>query len=215
MVEADRSLSGGRVAFEVETPPCCAVRKASPSFLALRTAHFSFALSDIMPISRSAFLVGILILLSAPALAQRNPTDVISQGTAYRVFAQPGEATIEVLVLGDASAGVYVIGEGTSMSKFLALIGGAGAERTTPETEVKKTVRLMREEGGQRVVIYEAQVEELVRNPSGHPALRGGDVFTIETVARRRFNLRDTLSIVSTITSLTLLTLRIVDATSN
>jgi hypothetical protein len=152
-----------------------------------------------------------LLLASNPAVAQRNPTDVISQGTSYHVFAQPGEATIEILVLGDASAGVYVVGEGVSLSKFLALIGGAGSEGTNPDTEVKKTIRLLREEGGQRVVVYEARLEELVRDPSAYPDLRDDDVFTVETEIRRKFNLRETLSIVSSVSSLTLLVLRLID----
>jgi len=150
-----------------------------------------------------------------PASAQRNPTDVISQGTSYYVFAEPGEATMEILVLGDAAAGVYVVGENVNLSKFLALIGGAGGEAVTADTEVTKSVRLLREQGGQRVVVYEARLEEMLRDPSAYPALRGGDVFTIETEARRRFNLRDTLQIVSTLGTLTLLTLRIIDATNN
>jgi hypothetical protein len=156
-----------------------------------------------------------LILLSvAPALAQRNPTDVISQGTAYRVFAQPGESTIEVLVLGDASSGVYVIGEGVDLSKFLALVGGAGGQTRSTDVVVTTTIRLLREEGGQRSVVYEAPLEELLRNPSAYPSLQEGDIFTIDTEARRRFNLRETLSIVSSLTSITLLVLRLVDGTN-
>jgi hypothetical protein len=159
--------------------------------------------------------LGALVLSSAvPALAQRNPTDVISQGTSYHVFAQPGEATMEILVLGDAASGVYVVGEGVNLSKFLALVGGAGGERTSPDVEVNKTIRLLREEGGQRAVVYEAPLEELLRNPAGYPSLRGGDVFTVETEVRQRFRLRETLSIVSSLASLTLLTIRLIEATN-
>jgi hypothetical protein len=164
---------------------------------------------------RIACAVGALLFLTiAPASAQRNPTDVISQGTSYYVFAQPGEATIEVLVLGDAASGVYVVGEGINLSKFLALIGGAGGERNSPDVEVNKTIRLLREDGGQRVVVYEAPLEELLRDPAAYPSLRGGDVFTVETEVRRRFVLRDTLTIVSSLASLTLLTIRLIDATN-
>jgi hypothetical protein len=157
----------------------------------------------------------VLLLCSDPALAQRNPTSVIAQGTSYHVFAQPGEATIEVLVLGDAASGVYVVGAGMNLSRFLAVIGGAGAERTTPETEVTKTIRLLREEGGQRAVVYEAVLEELLRDPGAYPELQDGDVFTVETEVERRFSLRETLSIVSSLSSLTLLILRLADYASN
>lgn len=160
----------------------------------------------------SACVIGTLILLfTVPALAQRNPTDVISQGTAYRVFAQPGESTIEVLVLGDVGSGVYVIGEGINLSRFLALIGGAGGQRTSTDVVVKTTIRLLREEGGQRNVVYEARLEELLRDPAAYPSLTDGDIFTVENEARRRFSLRETLSIVSSLTSITLLILRLTD----
>lgn len=164
--------------------------------------------------ARTGWLV-LFLLATTPALAQRNPTSVIAQGTSYHVFAQPGEATIEVLVLGDASAGIYVVGADTNLSKFLALIGGAGAESTSDEREVTKTVRLLREEAGQRVVVYEAEVEELVRDPSAYPQLQDGDVFSIETEVSRRFNLRETLSIVSSLSTLTLLVIRLIDFASN
>lgn len=155
-----------------------------------------------------------MLFCATPAQAQRNPTDVISQGTSYHVFAQPGEATIEVLVLGDAAAGVYVIGGETDLSKFLALIGGAGAESVSPSTEITKTIRLLRQAGEGRSVVYEARLEDLLRDSDSYPALRNGDVFTVETTVRNRFNLRDTLSIVSTLASVTLLVLRLVDATN-
>ena len=158
-------------------------------------------------------VVGALLLVSTvPASAQRNPDDVIAQGTAYHVYAEPGEATIEILVLGDTASGIYVVGGDTNLSELLALIGGTGGERVTPETEVKRTIRLLREQGGQRVVVYEARYEELLRNPAGYPSLQDADVFTLETEARRRFSFRDTLTIVSSIGTLTLLALRLVDA---
>lgn len=160
-------------------------------------------------------LCALALASAVPASAQRNPTDVISQGTSYYVFAEPGEATMEILVLGDAAAGVYVVGENVNLSKFLALIGGAGGEGVSADTEITKSVRLLREEGGQRVVVYDANLDEMLRNLSAYPALRNGDVFTIETEVRRRFNLRDTLQIVSTLGTLTLLTLRIIDVTNN
>jgi hypothetical protein len=159
-------------------------------------------------------LCALALSSTLPASAQRNPTDVIAQGTSYHVFAQPGEATMEILVLGDAAAGVYVVGENINLSKFLALIGGAGGEGVSADTEVTKSIRLLREQGGQRVVVYEAQLEEMLRDPSAYPALQGGDIFTVETEARRRFNLRETLSIVSSLGTLTLLTIRLIEATN-
>jgi hypothetical protein len=164
----------------------------------------------------SLYLACALLLSAVPAEAQalRNPTDVIAQGTSYHVFAQPGEATIEVLVLGSVAAGVYVVGEATSLTQLIALAGGAGEGQRSPTVDVERTVRLMREQGGERVVLYEAEVDQMLRSPSQHPTLMGGDLVTVDTEVRNRFSLRDTLAIVSSLASVTLLILRVTDGSN-
>lgn len=166
------------------------------------------------PFASLCVVCAFLLLSSTPAAAQapRNPTDVIAQGTSYHVFALPGEATIELLVLGNAASGVYVVGETTSLTELLALAGGAGGNDQNTTATIERTVRLLREQGGQRVVVYEAELNEMLRAPSAHPALMDGDMLTVETEVHNRFNLVSTLSIVTSLTSVTLLILRIVDS---
>jgi hypothetical protein len=156
------------------------------------------------------------ILLSISPAAAQSPraTDVISQGTSYFIFAAPGEATIELLVLGNARSGVYVVGETTSFTELLALAGGTGAADRNTSVRIERTVRLLREQGGGRVVVYEAEEDEALIQTSVHPTLMDGDMVTVETEVHNRFNLRDTLSIVSSLASLTLLVLRLADASN-
>ncbi|MEP0548313.1 MAG: hypothetical protein ABJF88_15355 [Rhodothermales bacterium] len=155
------------------------------------------------------------LLSFAPAAAQTpRPTDVIAQGTSYFIFAAPGEATIELLVLGNTKSGVYVVGETTTFTELLALSGGTGASDQNQSVRVERTVRLLREEGGERVVVYEADADEALRQTGAHPTLMNGDMVTVETEVHSRFNLRDTLSIVTSLASVTLLILRLVDSSN-
>ena len=156
------------------------------------------------------------VLLSvAPAAAQApRPTDVVAQGTSYFIFAAPGEATIELLVLGNAKSGVYVVGETTTFTELLALAGGVSAADRNENVRIERTVRLLREQGAERVVVYEADADEALRQTGAHPALMNGDMVTVETEVHNRFNLRDTLSIVTSLASVTLLVLRLIDASN-
>ena len=118
---------------------------------------------------------------------------MLSQGTSYHVFAKPGEATVQVLVLGSVgAAGVYEVGVGTELDQLLALTGGTPMARTeTSKTSV--TVRLFREGGGRRDLVYEVSLERMLAEPDLYPPLQDGDVFTIETITtvRTRFGWRD------------------------
>ena len=85
--------------------------------------------------SFSRLFACLLLLVAADsAFAQTgNPGNVITSGTSYHIFAQPGEPTIEVMVLGDTSTGIYVVGSSTSMLDLLAL-SGAGAAANNSRT---------------------------------------------------------------------------------
>lgn len=177
--------------------------------------YLSSSLQRMRPLAILSVTLAVFLSF-APALAQSpRPTDVVAQGTSYYIFASPGEATIELLVLGDTASGIYVVGETTSLIELLALAGGTGAGERSESVRIERTVRLLRQQGGQSVPVYEVEAEELLREPGTHPTLMEGDILTVETEVHNRFNLRDTLSIVTSLASVTLLVLRLVDASSN
>jgi hypothetical protein len=150
---------------------------------------------------------------AVPAQAQvlTNPTDVTASGTAYRIFAQPGEPTVQVLVLGQGATGMYVVGAETSLVELLALTGtGVNPDGGTDVIQ-EITVRLMREQGGQRVVVYEQEFDSFLSEPASYPTLQDGDIFTVEVKQRRRFNLREALDVTARLASITLLALRLAD----
>ena len=160
-------------------------------------------------------IVLVALLSVTPAMAQApRPTDVISQGTSYHIFAAPGEATIEMLVLGDTGSGVYVVGETTTLLELLALAGGIASSSQNQSVRTERTVRLLRDQSGERVTVYEADSDLLLSESRTHPTLMDGDILTVETEVHNRFSLRDTLSIISSLGTVTLLILRLVDASN-
>ena len=141
--------------------------------------------------------------LTASAQEFGRIDNLINTGTAYYAFAQPGEATVQVIVLGSVAApGVYEIGISVDLGQLLALSGGpplietTGTTRTTSET----TVRLFRKSTGRRDLVYEAPLELLLTEPDLYPSLQDGDVFTVEVVTKIKtpFGWRDALSIITT-----------------
>ena len=141
---------------------------------------------------------------------------MIVEGSSYHVFAKPGEATVQVQVLGNVRfPGIYEVGVGTDLGQLLALTGGPvqvfTEGRVVRRTEI--TLRLFHGEEGRRDLVYEASLETMLANPGSYPVLQDGDVFSIETltIERTRFGWRDGLSIVVTLATVGLLIDRIVE----
>jgi len=163
---------------------------------------------------RIAALVCAFVLSATPdAHAQfvANPAEVVAGGTSYRTFYRPGEDLIRVQVLGDIGSGIYVIGANTTLVELLSLAGGTPLGDRGAEVEQNVTIRVLREDGGQRTIIYEADSDQLLSRPDQYPTLTNGDLVTVQTQLRRRYNLRETLQIVSSVASLALLALRLSD----
>ncbi|SRR5690554_936651 len=159
------------------------------------------------------YVCSVIILLAPAAHAQEilSPGDVQSSGTAYRLFTHAGEPTIEVMVLGsDGADGIYGVGVDTELDQLLALAGGAALGSRPRSTRRSVTIRLFRTEGGERRLIYEAPLEQMLLEPEKYPKLQEQDVFVIETIERTGFSWRDALSVVTTLTSVGLLAERLI-----
>lgn len=152
----------------------------------------------------------LLLSASAPSFAQAvNPTDVISSGTSYHIFAQPGEPTVEVFVLGSGHSGIYVVGASTTLLDLLALTGAGSNVIDDSEYVRGATVRLMREQGNTRTLVYERDFDQFLAEPDTYPSLQNGDIFTVEIKQRRRLGVRLVLEYASSLSSITLLVLRL------
>ncbi len=156
--------------------------------------------------ARSILFIGLLLPLAGTA-AQAQVVgrlgDVQASGVSYHTYARPGEATVQILVLGDVPSGIYEIAAETRLDEFLALMGGAGD--TSPGVTRKVSVRLLRDGGAGREVLYKAPMDDVLLYPDRHPDLLDGDILDIEVKQRERFGWRDGLQILTSATSLIIL----------
>ncbi|MEX0600894.1 MAG: hypothetical protein WD205_09645, partial [Rhodothermales bacterium] len=121
--------------------------------------------------------------------------DQVASGTSYRIFARPGDATVQVVVVASEGSGVYEVAPDTDLGALVALSGGleAGGQAGVKSSV---TVRLLRKESdGRRRVVYEAPIEQMLLEPNMHPKLLEGDVLTVDRVTRQGFGWRDALSV--------------------
>lgn len=125
-----------------------------------------------IPVDLNTYLLG----GDRTALPRLQPGDTVyiprSNVTGVDAFADQ-----VVYVYGEVAApGMYMVGHGEDLIGALLLAGGL-----TPDGD-QKCVRLIRKEGGRRVV-HEVNLEEFLRrgDERANPALRGGDTVEIAT----------------------------------
>ena len=96
--------------------------------------------------------------------------------------------------MGLGGQGLYEVGESVDLDELLVLSGGTGLN---PKAN-KVTIRLYRDQGGQRAVAYEAPLERMLVDQAAYPDLQPGDMLYVESRPRRQFSWREALSITST-----------------
>lgn len=155
---------------------------------------------------RPVLLAVLLAAAAAPTSAQviRPTTERISTAPGYFVYVLPGERSTQVSVIGTVRApGFYTISEGLDLGQALALAGGPSVNTTTTEFEQTITIRLFRGQAS-RDLIYEATLDEFVRDATAYPRMADGDLIEVSTVNRRLPTYRDTLTIVGAAASVVL-----------
>src|SRR5690606_26528978 len=139
------------------------------------------------------------------------PGALPGQEGPYIRLARPGETTKKVVVVTDVGGGgVYLVGETNSLDELLVMTGAVTTTPDVPDQRQEVTISLFRRAGGQRTLIYEAPLEQVLDNPEGHPTLQDDDVLKVDvTVHRKRFSWQQTFTIVNTLGTLTILVLRL------
>ena len=165
----------------------------------------------VLPRCLGILIVGLLLAETTHAQQVGRIGNVEASGVPYRIFAESGEATIRIYVVGGTgSAGLYEVGENTRFDEFLAL-AGISPPPVQPQTRQQINIRLYHQEGGERVLVMDKRVEELLRqNPNQYPLLQDGDFLQVEVRSQNKFSFRDAFQIVRTATSLVTL-LRVFD----
>ena len=165
----------------------------------MRHALLSFAL---------AFAFALALAFAAAAQAQPSygvVEDLQTNVPGYHFHVLPGEATISVYVWGTVGApGLYEVGADTDLGELLSLTGGPAAAPETEDQVVHTTVRVFRFQGDERVEVYEAVVDEVVRQPGQYPQLHDNDIVEVETEIEEvtHFTWRDALSVVTAVAAI-------------
>ncbi len=155
---------------------------------------------------RPALLAVLLAAVAAPTQAQEIRPTAERQATApgYFVYVLPGERSTQISVIGTVRApGFYTISDGLDLGEALALAGGPAIGVQTTDFEQTITIRLFRGQAT-RDLIYEATLDEFVRDATAYPRMVDGDVIEVSTVNRRLRTYRDTLTVVGAAASVVL-----------
>lgn len=167
-------------------------------------------MDDAFHVTALAFVVSLIgwgaFPATLPAQEVGRVGTINADGVPYYVYAESGEATIQVYVVGGGARGIYEIGVGTRFDAFLAL-SAIGPGTDSPGSRQRVTVQLYRTDAsGARQMLLEGRAEELVQaDPSTYPQLQDGDVISVEVRSRQRFGWRDGLSILTSLSSVIVL----------
>lgn len=158
--------------------------------------------------SMKALLVLVVVALTAGVAHAQVPVggDIQTTGTSYNIYAEPGAPTVEVTVVGEGiRSGIYRLQEGTTLTELIALSGGVPTSEESERQIVRAMVRVLREQGAVRTVIYEATTEQAIREPGAHPSFREGDLVELDVTyedVRPPIRLIDVVNAVSRVASI-------------
>ena len=148
-----------------------------------------------------------LISVAPTAVAQINPREVSTYGAAafYR-YAEAGDLTIRVQSWGSVRfPGLYQIPMGTRVSRLMSLSGGPQyAIERRRQDERTTTIRLFRPDSlnAEPRLIYEQEWVNGAEAFAQDPALREGDVLTVDSVVKEGYTWRDYAPVAASAASL-------------
>lgn len=163
-------------------------------------------------ISRAAscfLLIGVFFFLIAPSAQAQDfgrVEETETNADSYFFYVVPGEATIEVQVMGTVRhPGLYRLGQGADLGQLLALSGGPILDVRERDRAREATIRLYRAQAGGEELVYEAGFEASIADRStSYPELQNGDVMTVEVVERQRITWRDVFTFINSATLIAL-----------
>ena len=173
--------------------------------------HLAIPLPTVLRTAKTLFVLMLWIGVTGTASVQAQGLTAASGVAVFR-YAAPGQPTMDIRVWGAVrSAGIYQVEYGTSLLDVLTLAGGPALPSETDRIEQNVRVEVLRDPAGTRSVVLAATLDELTDPDVRLPELQDGDLVTLTSESRQRFTWRDALSVTSSVASLALLILRIVE----
>jgi len=148
----------------------------------------------------------------SPAQAQ-TPTASIDRESYVKTYARPGEATQTVYVWGGVDQpGIWKIEPQTGLVELFSVVNPSQFGVETSDTRNEIMIRIHRTTNGQTQVVHEMRLDALLEmRPSQRPMLQAEDVVEVRTIQKQKFSFQRVSTIVGTLSSLTLLAIRIFD----
>jgi hypothetical protein len=160
------------------------------------------------------FAIPLLILgvTVSPVPVEAQPSLDGEQEYVYR-YAPPGEATHTVYVWGGVDKpGIWRIEPDTDLVELFSVIYPSGYGQESPEARTNVRMRIHRSTNGDPRVVAEMNLDALLgMTPQERPSLQDGDVIEVRTVEKRKFSLNTVGTVVGTLSSVTLLIIRLFD----
>jgi hypothetical protein len=140
-------------------------------------------------------------------------TDRSAGEQQVHTYARPGQETITLYVWGAVNQpGVWNVAPKTGLVELFSVIQPRGYGVESPATDTDVVVRIHRTRDGETRLIEELEVAELLEmRPAERPQLQGEDVIEVRTIENRTFGLSLVGTIVGTLSSLSLLVLRLLN----
>jgi hypothetical protein len=153
----------------------------------------------------------VLMAVAGPRAAWGQP-DLGGAGEDYvNTYARPGEATQTVYVWGAVGTpGIWEIEPGTGLVELFSVVRPTGYGEESPGTRTKVLLRIHRTTDGETRVVTEMRLSELLAMPPPErPFLRPQDVVEVRNIQTRKFSLETVGTVIGTLSSVTLLVIRI------
>jgi len=161
------------------------------------------------------FLTLAFLVAAAPVAAQEQwdpcqgrflrPAPEGTPTASYHRFYLPGEATVQVSVVGAIQQpGLYEVAVGTDIGRLLALSGGPRYDIRESGRGRRVELRLFRPEAGPQA-IYATTLQDAATNTSVYPDLCEGDTFLVDVIERRRFGLQEIATVAGGVSAIAFL----------
>jgi len=167
--------------------------------------------------SRGAVVLVVAHVLILGAAVVPLPTSAqpsLDGGQDYvYTYARPGEATQTVYVWGGVDKpGIWRIEPDTDLVELFSVVYPSGYGRESPDSRTAVRLRIHRSTDGGPRVVAEMELNRLLdMTPQQRPSLQDGDVIEVRTVEQRKFSLNAIGTIAGTLSSITLLIIRLFD----
>mgnify|MGYP006268598761 CR=1 FL=1 len=152
----------------------------------------------------------LVVLFAFPRVHYAQTLDV--EPDFINRYAAPGSSTIQVYIWGSVgTTGIWRIEPDLDLVELLSAAQVTGIGQEVPGSYQRVRLRIYRTVEGNRRMIYEEQLDNVLAAGAGYPSLQGGDVLEVETQRRRSFTerVRVATGLIGSAASLILLYLRI------